>query len=123
MKRDTGKPSGERRSAAGGPKPAGRTRHSRRAEQGRKRGPARPCAPQSAQPDERPAEKKADVRHPGAAPSQASAGTLGVVVAPSKRKTRKAGNLDRTGAMALAKRLEKYWHGGQHACRMSTFID
>jgi hypothetical protein len=37
MKRDTRKPSGGRRSAAGGPTPAGRTRRSRRAEHGRSR--------------------------------------------------------------------------------------
>jgi len=43
-------------------------------------------------------------------PGEASADTLGVDVTQSKQKTRKAGNLDRTGAMALAKRLEKYWH-------------
>jgi hypothetical protein len=87
------------------------------AEQGRKRGPARPCAPQSARPDERPAEKKADVRHPGAAPSQASAGTLDVDVAPSKRKTRKAGTSIERVQSRWAKRLKKYWHGGQHACQ------
>jgi hypothetical protein len=114
MGRDTGKPPGERRSAAGGPTPAGRTRRSRRAEQGRKQGPARLCAPQSARPDQRPAprpptesveaEARGDKR--GISQDLPSGGHV-----TSKPKAPPPETLGQKGAIALAKRLEKCWHG------------
>jgi len=70
-------------SAASGLKPAGRTRQqTRRAEQEQAQGPASPCAPESARPDQ----------------SQ-----------PVKTKPVPPETLTQKGAMALAKRLDKYW--------------
>lgn len=106
MGRDTGKPPSKRRSAAGGPTPAGRTRRSRRAEQGRKQGPARPCAPQSARPDQRaaprPLTENTETRGGSDTPSAGEAA--------SKPKAPPE-TLGQKGAIALAKRLEQYWHG------------
>ena len=69
-------------SVASGLKPAGRTRQTGRAEQEQAQGPASPCAPESARPD----------------PSQ-----------PVKAKPAPPETLTQKGAMALAKRLDKYW--------------
>jgi hypothetical protein len=109
MKRDTRKPSGGCRSAPGGPTPAGRTRRSRRAEHGRKQGPARPCAPQSARPDQsaapRPRAENAAASRSAAYPDVRSAKR-----AVPKSKPAVSETLSLKGALALAKQLEKYWH-------------
>jgi len=105
----TGKPSeGERRCAPDGPKPAGRTCRSRQAKQGRKQAPARTCAPKSARPDQRaappphneaPGDERAGMpqREPHFEDRQDS-------------RSSKPQTLSQRGAMALAKRLQKYWH-------------
>jgi hypothetical protein len=117
MEGDTRKPSGERRSAADGPTPAGRTRRSRRAEQGRKQGPARPCAPQSARPDQRSAQGPRTETSPQT--TKDSSGTADVTTSPAmlsvgqgstRRKPEPIETSNQKGAMELAKRLEKYWH-------------
>ena len=69
-------------SAVSGLKPAGKARQTRRAEQEQAQGPATPCAPESARPDQ----------------SQ-----------PVKAKPVPPETLTQKGAMALAKRLDKYW--------------
>lgn len=109
--RDTRKPSGERRSAPGGPTPAGRSCHSRRAEQGRKQGPARPRAPESARPDQGTTTppSNTDAGTPGNVEPSTDP-TLSDAAGTPKPKQPKALNLDQKGAMALAKRLEIYWH-------------
>ncbi|MEA2951204.1 MAG: hypothetical protein QOJ96_724 [Alphaproteobacteria bacterium] len=108
MKRDTGKPSGGCRSAPGGPTPAGRTRRARRAERRRKQGPARRRAPQSARPDQIPAQRPgtetAKQERNAPLPDTRPAGR-----APP-RPTPPAETLSHKGALALAKQLEKYWH-------------
>jgi hypothetical protein len=113
--RDTRKPSGKRRSAAGGPPPAGRTRQSRRAEQGGKQDPARPCAPQSAQPDQPPAERSVNKSLQGEATGEVPIGShhgMGRVGQPvSNPKPAAPETLSQKGALKLAKRLERYWHG------------
>jgi hypothetical protein len=111
MGRDTRKPSGGRRSAAGGPTPAGRTRQSRRAEQGRKQGPARPCAPQSARPDQHAAPGLPTESTRAEADSACFPDTRGGELAARKPKTPPPETLGQKGALALAKRLEQYWHG------------
>ena len=114
MERDTRKPSGWRDSAAGGPTPAGRTRHSSRAEQGRKQGPARPCAPQSARPDEqavpRPPLESTLVEGPGLQTATGAVGSGGADRSAPKPKAPAPETWTQKGAMALAKRLEQYWH-------------
>src|SRR4051794_38209137 len=110
MKRDTRKPPAEPRRAPGGPTPAGRTRRSRRAEQGRKQGPARLCAPQSARPDQqaaaRPPSETAQAATrvaPGAPDTEKSDATR----AAPKPKPAISETLSHKGALALAKQLEK----------------
>jgi hypothetical protein len=115
MKRDTPKPSGGRRSAPGGPPPAGRTRRSRRAEHGRKQGLARSCAPQSARPDQRAAPRQrtdSTQAEPGAGRRSACPDVRGASRAAPKPKSKPAGSetLSLKGALALAKQLETYWH-------------
>ena len=84
-------PSRARSGAAGGQNPVGRTRHAKRAEQGHAQGPASPCAPESARPDRSQPPK------PKAAPKE---------------------TLTQKGAIALARRLQEYWHvQGHHAAR------
>jgi hypothetical protein len=62
-------------------------------------GPARPCAPESARPDQPPTEQaQADTA------TSVSKGTPPPATAP--RDT-----LNQKGALALAKQLEAYWHG------------
>ena len=119
MQGNTRKPSAKRRSAPGGPTPAGRTRHSRRAEQERKQGPARPCAPQSARPDQRtPARPRTTAKPPsikddysGAANAVTSAGVPFAGSRSAKQKPSPAEVSNQKGAMQLARRLEQYWHG------------
>jgi hypothetical protein len=119
MEGNTRKPSDERRSAPGGPTPVGRTRRSRRAEQGRKQGPARPCAPQSARPDQRSAQGPRTETSPQTTKGHSS-GTRGVTTSPAmlsvgrgstKRKPEPIETSNQKGAMELAKRLQQYWHG------------
>jgi hypothetical protein len=114
MGRDTGKPPGGPYGAAGGPTPAGRTRRSRRAEQGRMQGPARPCAPQSARPDQ------LNTQRPSGESTPAETRVVGSVADPDMHGRDQAGpkakdappeTLGQKGALALAKRLEQYWHG------------
>jgi hypothetical protein len=115
---NTRKPSGERRSAPGGPTPAGRTRRSRRAEQERKQGPARPCAPQSARPDQRTqarpgtAVKARSIKdeYSRAAGNVTSAGMPFAGSRPARQKRSPAEVTNQRGAMELARRLEQYWH-------------
>jgi hypothetical protein len=117
MEGDTRKPSGERRSAADGPTPAGRTRRSRRAERERKQGPARPCTPQSARPDQRSAQGPRTETSPRTTKGDSS-GTASVTASPAavgrssiRRKPEPIETSNQKGAMELAKRLEQYWHG------------
>jgi hypothetical protein len=113
----TTKPSGEPRRAPRGLNPVGRTRRSRRAEQGLEQSPALPCAPQSARPDQRPAERQpTNTSHrkcPGAAHLGTSAAIRRVGETASRPKPKPASpeTLGQGGAIALAKRLERYWHG------------
>jgi hypothetical protein len=117
MEGNTRKPSAKRRSAPGGPTPAGRTRRSRRAEQERKQGPARPCAPQSARPDQRPpvrpgtAVKSRSIKddYSRAAGNVTSAGRPCSGSRSGKYKPPKEAS-NQKGAMVLARRLEQYWH-------------
>ena len=109
MKRDTRKPSGGRRSAPGGPPPAGRTRRSGRAEHGRKQGPARPCAPQSARPDQ-PAAPRQRTENAKTARGAAYPDVGGASRAAPKPKSGPSETLSHRGALALAKQLESYWH-------------
>ena len=113
MKRDTRKPPAEPRRAPGGPTPAGRTRRSRRAEQGRKQGPARLCAPQSARPDQRAASRPPSETTEAAtraAQSVPAADKSDASHARPKPKPPISETLSHKGALALAKQLEKYWH-------------
>jgi hypothetical protein len=113
MKRDTRKPPAEPRRAPGGPTPAGRTRRSRRAEQGRKQGPARLCAPQSARPDQRAASRPPfeSVQAASRAAQSAPETAIGDASrAAPKPKPPVSETLSHKGALALAKQLEKYWH-------------
>lgn len=113
----TTKPSGEPRRAPRGLNPVGRTRRSRRAEQGREQSPAHPCVPQSARPDQRPAERQPpNTSHgesPGAIPIGTTIAMRCVVETGSRPKPKPAPpeTLGQGGAIALAKRLEQYWHG------------
>jgi hypothetical protein len=113
MKRDTRKPPGGCRSAPGGPTPAGRTRRSRRAEHERKQGPARPCAPQSARPDQRaappPRTESAQIDR-GAIRRSAYSDVRTRSRAAPKPKSGPSETLSLKGALALAKQLESYWH-------------
>ena len=112
----TTKPSGEPRRAPRGLNPVGRTRRSRRAEQGLEQSPALPCAPQSARPDQRPAERKPlNISH-GEPTGPIGTGTTSAmrrVETASRPKPKPAPpeTLGQGGAIALAKRLEQYWHG------------
>jgi hypothetical protein len=114
---DTRKPSVKRRSAPGGPTPAGRTRRSRRAEQERKQGPARPCAPQSARPDQRPpvhtrtTSQSIKESYSRAAGDVTSANMPLLAAGSPKKKPRIKEVSNQKGAIELAKRLEQYWHG------------
>jgi hypothetical protein len=109
MKRDTRKPSGGCRSAPGGPPPAGRTRRSRRAEHGRKQGPARQCAPQSARPDQRAATRPS-AKQEAASQSAAYSDRRSASRAAPKPKPGDSETLSLRGSLALAKQLERYWH-------------
>lgn len=110
MKRDTRKPSGGCRSAPGGPTPAGRTRRSRRAEHERKQGPARPCAPQSARPDQPAAAPRRRTENTKANRSATYPDVRAASRATPKPKPGPSETLSLGGALALAKQLEKYWH-------------
>jgi hypothetical protein len=79
----TSKPPGLRKSEPDGPIPTGRTRQLRRAEQEREQGPARDCVPKSARSDQ---------------------------LLPPKAEQAVPEMSSQKGAMALAKRLESYWH-------------
>jgi hypothetical protein len=117
MGRDTGKPPGGRQGAAGGLTPAGRTRRSRRAEQGRKQGPARPCAPQSARPDQ---HRGTPMPRVAVATPTIAEPFHGCEHAP-RGKPKPQETLNQKGAIALAKKLEKFWHGeGYPAARFWT---
>jgi hypothetical protein len=98
VKRDKRKPSAKRACAPDGPTPAGRTRQSRRAEQERMQGPARPCAPKSARPDQ-----------------PRTGQTQGDTASPVRERTPPTSaprdTLNQKGAIALAKKLEAFWHG------------
>jgi hypothetical protein len=98
VERDKGKPSAKRVHAPDGPTPAGRTRQSRRAEQERVQGPARPCVPESARPDQpRTDQNRGGIARPvreGTPPTTAPRDTL-----------------SQKGAIALAKTLQAFWHG------------
>lgn len=117
MEGNTRKPSAKRRSAPGGPTPAGRTRRSRRAEQERKQGPARACTPKSARPDQRApvqprrTSQRSSIReeYPGAA-SIVTSSTTAVAEGVSAKRKRPVEVLSQKGAMELARRLEQYWH-------------
>jgi hypothetical protein len=113
MARDTGKPPGGRRSASRGPTPAGRTRHSRRAEQGRKQGPARPCTPQSARPDQPPGPRTtaASTHAETRVVQSATHPDMGGQDRAAPKPKEPPETLGQKGAIALAKRLEQYWHG------------
>jgi hypothetical protein len=108
----TTKPSGERRSAASGLNPVGRTRRSRRADQGLEQSPALPCAPQSARPDQRPAARQP----PNTSHGDPTGGIttamrrVGETASRPKPKPAPPETLGQGGAIALAKRLERYWH-------------
>jgi hypothetical protein len=81
MNDETQQPPGEARACApGGSKPAGGSCRQRQAQQVREHGHARPCTLKSARPDQ--------------------SGTV-----PKGLQ-----HLNQKGAMALAKRLEQYWH-------------
>jgi hypothetical protein len=116
MEGSTTKPSGEPRRAPRGLNPVGRTRRPRRAEQGREQRPALPCAPQSARPDQRPAVRQPpNTSHgesPGAIPIGTTTAMRRAVETASRPKPKPAApeTLGQGGAIALAKRLEQYWH-------------
>jgi hypothetical protein len=98
------KPSaGVRDSATDGPQPAGRICHSRQAKPERTQGLARAGTPQSARPDQclvLSPPLKDDV-----APDR-----WGMTTAHDGKNPPVHSTLDKRGAMALAKRLETYWH-------------
>ena len=85
------KPSRLPAGTADGSAPAGRTRRARRAEQEQGTDPYGACAPESARSDTSSARRRAPPSAPTPRPP-----------APE--------SLNREGALALARRLESYWH-------------
>ena len=101
-KRFARKPSRQPFGVADGLAPAGRTRHARRAEQEQGQRPRCACAPESARSDILTACSPAPTSVP-------------------KPKRPPAETLNKSGALALAKRLERYWHDrGYTAARFWT---